>query len=126
MQNSVHVGDGICMAVLPKVWDLIDRFKNRCRSRGWKAREHEDMVERGGECHLFLWIRRVNPHTFEKIVSRPLTCGVRECASYRVVHVSYLAWTLPESPPENVTRLVIERSDLSKKVGWRTRLPKAE
>lgn len=80
------------------------------------AREHEDIVEVVDQYHLFIWAWRVNPCTFEKIVSGPLTCGVREGVSYRVVHVSYLAWTLPQSPPENATRLVMERDDLSKKI----------
>lgn len=104
------------MAVFPRVWELIERFKDWCRSRGWRTREREDLVEAGGKYHNFLWAQSVNPSTFKTIVSSPLRCALQEGVSYRVVDISYVAWVLPDTLPEDASRLVTEKSDLSRRV----------
>jgi hypothetical protein len=100
---------------IPKVWELLDRFKNQCQLRGWKTSEHEDWVKTGDdEYHNFLWIQTVHPSTFEKIATNH-KCAIRKGVSYKVVDVSYTAWLFPQSPPENLMQRVKETSELSKR-----------
>jgi len=103
------------MVIVPKVWELIEHFKNRCRLRGWKACEHEDLVEAQGEYHNFLWMHRVHPSTFKNVVMNPC-CSIREGITYRTVRASYMAWVLHDSPPESVGQAIIEEPNLSKRV----------
>jgi len=98
---------------IPKVWELLSRFKERCRSKGWRTSEHEDWVKVGNKYHNFLWIRTIRPSTFEKIATRH-RCAVREGVSYQVVDVSYTAWLLPQTPPEKMKQMVTENPQLSK------------
>lgn len=103
------------MTAFPKVWEIIEDFKFRCRSRGWRAFEYEDLVEAEGEYHSFVWARKVHFNTFKKIVMKP-QCSVREGISYRTISVSYMAWVLPETPSESMTRMVAEEPQLSRRI----------
>ncbi len=103
------------MAIVPKVWELIEHFKNRCRLRGWKACEHEDLIEARGEYHNFLWMHRVHFSTFKNVVMNP-QCSIREGITYRTVRASYMAWVLHNSPPQIVGKTIIEEPNLSKRV----------
>lgn len=103
------------MAIIPRVWELIEHFKNRCRLRGWRACEHEDLVEAQGEYHNFLWMHRVHFSTFKNLVMNPW-CSLREGISYRTVRMAYMAWVLHESPPESVGQAIIGEPNLSKRV----------
>jgi len=100
---------------IPKVWDLLDRFKNQCKLKGWKISEHEDWVKAGDdEYHNFLWIQTVHPSTFEKIATNH-KCAIRKGVSYQVVDVSYTAWLFPQSPPENLMQMIKENPELSRR-----------
>lgn len=103
------------MTGFPQIWEFIDRFKLCCRLRGWRAYEHEDLVEAEGEHHIFVWMRKVHNNTFKRIIINP-RCSVREGISYRIVNVSYMAWVLQEAPPETITRMVAERPRLSRRI----------
>jgi len=97
---------------IPKIWELLDRFKGQCQLRGWKTSEHEDWVRTGDdEYHNFLWIQTVHPSTFEKIAINH-KCAVRKGVSYQVVDVSYTAWLFPQSPPEGLMQMVKENPKL--------------
>jgi hypothetical protein len=99
----------------PKVWSLIDKFKERCRLRGWKICENEDLVKTDdGEYHSFLWRQTIHPSTFEKIVSNH-KCAIRRGISYEVVDISYIAWLFQEKPPEFLIQRVRENPEMSKK-----------
>ncbi|NIR87956.1 hypothetical protein GWO13_10565 [Candidatus Bathyarchaeota archaeon] len=100
---------------IPKVWELLKRFKGQCQSKGWKTSEHEDWVKKGGEYHNFLWRRTVHPSTFEK-VAMSRRCAIRKGISYQVVDVSYTAWVFPETPPEKLMQIVTENPDLSRRI----------
>ncbi len=85
------------MAVFPQTWELVERFKDWCQSKGWKASDREDWIRMGDEYHNFLWIQTVHPSTFEKVAMNS-KCAIREGDSYRVVDVSYTAWLCSKSP----------------------------
>jgi len=100
---------------IPKVWKLLDLFKDQCQLKGWKSSEHEDWVKTGDEeYHNFLWIQTVHPSTFEKIAVNH-KCAIRKGISYQVVDVSYTAWVFPQSPPENLMQMVSENPELSRR-----------
>jgi hypothetical protein len=100
---------------IPKVWTLLDLFKDKCQLKGWKSSEHEDWVKTGDEeYHNFLWIQTVHPSTFEKIAVNH-KCAIRKGISYQVVDVSYTAWLFPQSPPENLMQMVNENPELSRR-----------
>ena len=100
---------------IPKVWELLDRFKDQCQLKGWKISEHEDWVKTSDdEYHNFLWVQTVHPSTFEKIAANH-KCAIRKGVSYQVVDVSYTAWLFPQSPPENLMETVKENPELSRR-----------
>lgn len=103
------------MTAFPRVWVFIDNFKCRCRSRGWRAFEYEDLVEAEGEYHSFIWVRKAYIKTFKKIVMKS-QCSIREGISYRMVDVSYMAWVLPETPSESIARTVAEEPRLLRRI----------
>jgi len=100
---------------IPKVWELLDHFKDQCQLKGWKTSENEDWVKTGdNEYHNFLWIQTVHPSTFEKIAANH-KCAIRKGVSYQVVDVSYTAWLFPQSLPENLMQTVKENPELSRR-----------
>jgi len=100
---------------IPKIWELLDRFKDQCQLRGWKTSEHEDWVKTGdNEYHNFLWIQTVHPSTFEKIATNH-KCAIRKGVSYQVVDVSYTAWLFPQTPPEELIQMIMRNRELSRK-----------
>ena len=115
-ESSITISDALMTVALsvPKVWELLNLFKERCQLKGWKTSEHEDWVKTGKEYHNFLWIRTVHPSTFEKIALNP-KCAIREGVSYRVVDVSYTAWVFSQTPPQNLVDAVLNDAELCKK-----------
>lgn len=103
------------MINIPRVWDLLELFKDDCKSRGWEIAEHEDWVKTGNQYHNFLWARTVHLSTFAKIATAH-KCAIREGNSYQVVDVSHTAWLFPEAPPEKVIQAVIENPEISKRI----------
>ncbi|MEA2090150.1 MAG: hypothetical protein U9O89_05270 [Thermoproteota archaeon] len=99
---------------MPKVWNILNRFKDECQSRGWMASQKEDWVKTGEEYHNFLWARNVHPSTFEKVTSNQ-KCAVQEDKSYRVVDVAYTAWLFPENSPEDLIQTLKKNPKLSKR-----------
>jgi len=101
------------MSVFPKAWDLIERFKDHCQSRGWKTSDREDWVKAGDEYHNFLWIQTIHPSTFEKVALNRRS-AIREGSSYRVVNVSYMAWLCSKKPPERLMQEIARNPKLLK------------
>jgi len=102
------------MAILPQTWEIIDRFKSWCQSKGWKASDREDWIKIGDEYHNFLWIQTVHPSTFERVAMNS-RCAIRDGNSYRVVDVSYTAWLCSKSPLELLIREIAKKPKLLKK-----------
>jgi len=99
----------------PKIWSLIDCFKERCRFSGWETCETEDWVKtEDGEYHSFLWTQTIHPSTFERIASNH-RCAIRRGISYEVVDISYIAWLFQERPPEFLISWIKENPELTKK-----------
>ncbi len=100
---------------ISKIWDLLNKFKDLCKGRGWKISQTEDWIETKNGYHNFLMPRDINPSSFEKIASKS-KCVIREGLSYHVVSPSYTAWLFSQTPPEEITKMVIENPDFSKRV----------
>lgn len=100
---------------VPKVWELLEHFKNKCKSKGWETSEYGDWVKKGDKYHNFLWTRTIHPSTFEKIATGR-RFAVREGLSYQIVDISYTAWVFPKTPPEKLMRMISENSELSKRI----------
>jgi len=98
-----------------KAWEILRKFKEFCKFRGWRTTESEDWIETENKYHSFLLARRVHPSSFKSIVVNR-KCVVREGASYRVVEASYIAWLFSEPPPENLVNVFLENPDFSKTV----------
>ena len=100
---------------IPKVWELLNRFKSSCQLKGWRTSEQEDWVRTDdNKYHNFLWAQTVHPATFRKIAANQ-KCAVRKGVSYQVVDVSYTAWLFSQSPPENLMKIVKENLELSRR-----------
>jgi len=97
---------------MPKVWEIMRKFKDFCSFRGWKTSESEDWVETDDKYHYFLWVRDVHPSSFKSIVSNR-KCVVKEGLSYHVVEASYTAWLFSETPSEALVKTVFENPELS-------------
>lgn len=99
---------------IPKVWEILGRFKDFCQSKGWKTSRHEDWVMVGNKYHNFLWVRRIYPSTFRKVAMNH-KCAIREGASYQVVKTAYTAWLFPEKPPVVLVKTVMDDEELLKR-----------
>ena len=109
---------GRCLMVVMKTsraWDILRKFKESCKFRGWKTSESEDWIEADKEYHQFLLIRSIHPASFKNIVLNR-KCVVREGLSYRIVEASYTAWLFSETPPSNITNIVLSNPELSRRV----------
>lgn len=100
---------------MPKVWEIVEKFKNLCKFRGWKTSETEDWVEANDKYHNFLWIRDIHPETFKRIILNR-RCVVREGLSYRVVEASYTAWLFSETPSVDIVKMVFENPAFSNRI----------
>ena len=100
---------------IPRVWELLDRFKAQCELRGWETSEHEDWVRTDdNKYHNFLWVQSIHPSTFEKIATNH-KCAIRKGTSYQVVDVSFTAWLFPQSVPKDLVQTVKEDPELSRR-----------
>jgi hypothetical protein len=100
----------------PKIWTLIENFKERCRSKGWETCETEDWVKtEDGEYHSFLWTQTIHPATFEKIaITRK--CGIRHGNTYKIVNITSYGWLFQERPPEFLTSLIKHDAELAQRI----------
>jgi len=100
---------------MPKIWEIMNNFKNLCKAHGWKTCESEDWIEVDEKYHNFLCAKSIHPACFKSIVKAG-KCIIREGLSYRVVEASYIAWLFSETPTENVLGAIFENPELLKKV----------
>ena len=100
---------------MPRVWEILNKFKDCCKLRCWKTSESEDWIEIDEKYHNFLWARDVHPSSFKSIVSNK-RCVVREGLSYHVVEASYTAWLFSETPSETLVKTIFDNPNFSKKV----------
>ncbi len=100
---------------MPRLWEIVRKFRDRSKSHGWTTSENEDWVKVGDEYHAFVWARDVHPSSFKRISLNRRT-AIRVGQSYNVVKMSYTAWLFSESPPEAVVREVSESPDFSNRI----------
>jgi hypothetical protein len=94
------------------VWEILTKFKDLCRRRGWRTTETEDWVEVKNNYHNFVWVRDVHPSSFKRMAMSN-KCVVQEGLTYRVVQSSYTAWLFSEMPSEALAKTVLENPALS-------------
>lgn len=100
---------------MPRVWEILKKFKDKCRFQGWRISENQDWVETDDQYHNFLWAKDIHPSSFKKIVSNR-KCIVHEGLSYRVVDASYTAWLFSETPSEALVNIIFENPDFSERI----------
>lgn len=100
---------------MPKIYAIIQQFKDNCRAQGWKTSENEDWIEFQRDYHNFVWARAISLPSFKKIVSNR-KCVIREGLSYRVVEASYTAWLFSEPPSETFIKTIFEDPLLSERI----------
>ena len=102
------------MFTTPKVWKLINDFKSKCFSMGWKTSETYDWILTDDhKYHTFIWAKIIYPSSFERIaLSRK--CIVKEGLNYKVVEASYYAWVFEDSPPKSLWEKVLTIEEISK------------
>jgi hypothetical protein len=98
-----------------RVWEIVTRFKELCRRRGWTTSENEDWVEVKENYHNFVYVKDIHPSSF-KTIAKSNKCVVQEGLTYKVVESSYTAWLFSEMPSDVLTRIVLENPDLSSKI----------
>lgn len=94
------------------VWEILTRFKELCKRRGWRTSESEDWVEVKNGYHNFVWVREIHASSFKRIATNN-KCVVQEGLTYRVVESSYTAWLFSKMPSDALARTVLENPDLS-------------
>jgi hypothetical protein len=100
---------------MPRVWEILNKFKDVCNFHGWRTSENEDWIKIDDQYHSFLWARDVHLSSFKRIVSNR-KCVVREGLSYRIVEASYTAWLFSETPSEALVRTVSDNADFSGRI----------
>lgn len=100
---------------MPKVREILEKFKSMCNRRGWKASENNDLIKIGDEYHNFLYARYIHPSSFKKIASNR-RCAVQEGLSYKIVEASYMAWLFLEPPSKALLRAVLENPEFSEHI----------
>jgi len=100
---------------MPRLWEILKKFKDSCKFRGWKISESEDWIEIGDKYHNFLYTRDVHPSSFKRIVSNT-KCVIREGICYRIVDASYTAWLFSEPPSETFVKTIFENPDYSRSI----------
>jgi hypothetical protein len=103
------------MMKMPKLWEIVQQFKESCRGRGWETSESEDWISIDGQYHNFLWTRDIHPSSFRKIATSG-KCVICQGLSYRVVDSSCTAWLFSETPSEALVKTVLENQELSNRV----------
>ena len=100
---------------IPRVWELLRRFKETCHRKGWKTSQYEDVIKIDDTYHNFIGTRTIHPSTFRRIASsRKL--AVPEGRSYRIVDVSYTAWVSQQPLSKQLLETLIENPALFKKM----------
>lgn len=96
------------------IWGCIDEFKKHCHeSKNWKVYEGEDLIQVKNKFHKFVWIRQIQPFTFESMIMNPL-CAIRDGVSYRTERISFMAWVVPHPPAPAVLRFFEEEPNIQR------------
>jgi hypothetical protein len=97
---------------MPRILKVLDNFKDLCKRQGWKTCENEDWVQTEDGFHNFLCARDISSSSFKKVASER-KCVIEEGSTYHVVQASYTAWLFPQTPPDDLVRIVTENPDFN-------------
>jgi hypothetical protein len=100
---------------MTRILEILNNFKRSCKHQGWKTCENEDWVQTDEGFHSFLWTKEITPSSFKRVATER-KCVIREGFAYRVVQASYTAWLFPQTPQEDLVRIVTESPDLSGRI----------
>ncbi len=98
----------------PRVWEIINRFKELCHDRGWQISDYEDIVQIDNEYHNLIGTRTIHPSTFKRIVSKK-QIAVPSGRSYAVIDISYTAWVFQQAPSPELVEALNHDAELAKK-----------
>jgi len=101
------------LSKVPKVWDLLGRFKETCHRKGWKTSDYKNIIKIHDKYHNFIGTRTAHPSTFKRIASSRKS-AVPAGESYRTIDVSYTAWVFQQPPSEQLVETLIRDPELSK------------
>jgi len=94
-----------------KIWEIVKRFKRRCRAKGWRVTEREDMIEKNGKFHNILWTQKIHPSTFKSVAAKE-TSTIQEGTSYRPIDVAYNAWICTTPLSSSLKQTIVRNPDL--------------
>jgi len=77
--------------IVKTIWEIVKRFEFRCKSKGWKINEKEDVISCSGKFNNILWTRKIRPSTFKSIAT-DYTTTIQKGKSYQSIDVSYNLW----------------------------------
>jgi hypothetical protein len=97
---------------MPQILKVLDNFKDLCKRQGWKTCENEDWVQTEDGFHNFLCARNISSSSFKKVASER-KCVIEEGLTYHVVQASYTAWLFPQTPSDDLIRIVTENLDFN-------------
>lgn len=103
------------MLYLFNFWDLIERFKETCRYRGWGVYGDEDLVYDGNNYHHLVLVRRTYFETFKRVITNTHQ-PIKDGSSYRSVNVSYVAWISERAIPRSVVEFLASKPVFLKRV----------
>ncbi|MBC7130653.1 hypothetical protein H5T51_05480 [Candidatus Bathyarchaeota archaeon] len=98
-----------------RLLSLMEKFKEQCKTYGWRTSDSDDWIAVGDEYHKFLVTRSIHPSSFKAITANR-KCVVRNGLLYRVVDAAYTAWLFSEKPPEKLAQIIFETPEFSKHI----------
>ena len=108
--EDLHLNIGV-----PRVWEILKKFKDVCRLRGWRTSESEDWIEADDKYNTFLWVKDIHPSSFRRIISNR-KCVIMEGSSYHIVEPTYTAWLFLERPSDDIVMTICENSEFSNSI----------
>jgi hypothetical protein len=99
------------LKIVKTIWDIVKRFEFRCKSKGWKINEKEDVISCCGEFNNILWIRKIRPSTFKSIATDKTT-AIQKGKSYQSIDVSYNLWICPTPLSNSIKKTLDQKPEL--------------
>ena len=97
-----------------KILEIVVRFMRRCRSKGWRVIERDDIIKKNDEFHNILWTRKIHPSTFKSVGAKE-TCAIQEDTSYHTIDVSYNAWICAAPLSEPLKHTIAKNPEILKR-----------
>jgi hypothetical protein len=99
------------LKIVKTIWEIIKRFEFKCKSKGWKISEKEDVINCSGKFNNLLWSRTIHPSTFKKIATYK-TASIQKEKSYQSIDVSYNIWICPTPLSNSIKKTLDQNPEL--------------